>query len=229
LARHVACVGFISGGRLHVEPDEQTEPKLGPAAAGGLTEGFAASPSHGLELLASGFLHEPLPPTFVFWRGLSQRFFSALCHTSNLDGPSKVTIPKPTVSEWAAFAEAAPPMKGLEYLNEQVLVRVWDELEAHVCAAIARNPGGVTAYLKSCNAAWHAIGRVTFHLAENKRTPSYPFAFLATYTHRLPNRAKFSTCRSARPGRVCRDKESCGTGDPAFASATCGGTEQAGA
>src|ERR1019366_8150642 len=32
---------------------------------------------------------------------------------------------------------------------------------------------------------WNAVGRVTFHLAENKRNPAYPFAFLATYTHRI--------------------------------------------
>jgi len=73
------------GGHLFVEPDEQVEPKLSQATASRLTEGFAASPARGLEMLASGFLHEPLPPTFVFWRGLAQRFFTALCHQPNLD------------------------------------------------------------------------------------------------------------------------------------------------
>jgi non-specific serine/threonine protein kinase len=34
------------------------------------------------------------------------------------------------------------------------------------------------------------LGRVTFHLAENRRNPAYPFAFLATYTHRLGAGAK---------------------------------------
>ena len=29
------------------------------------------------------------------------------------------------------------------------------------------------------------LGRVTFHLAENKRDPDRPFAFLATYAHRM--------------------------------------------
>jgi hypothetical protein len=73
------------GGHLFVEPDEQAGPKLSQATASRLTEGFAASPARGLEMLASGFLHEPLPPTFVFWRGLAQRFFTALCHQPNLD------------------------------------------------------------------------------------------------------------------------------------------------
>ena len=47
------------GGHLFVEPDEQAEPKLSQATATRLTEGFAASPARGLEMLASGFLHEP--------------------------------------------------------------------------------------------------------------------------------------------------------------------------
>ena len=40
------------------------------------------------------------------------------------------------------MAEAAPPMKGLEYLSPLVLAGLWDELEAHVRAAIGRTPGG---------------------------------------------------------------------------------------
>ena len=86
--------------------------------------------------------------------------------------------------------ETAPPMKGLEYLNSLVLARLWDELDAHVHAAIARDPGGAAAYLKSCNPLWNAVGRVTFHLAENKRNPAHPFAFLATYTNRVSEQGK---------------------------------------
>jgi non-specific serine/threonine protein kinase len=44
--------------------------------------------------------------------------------------------------------------------------------------------------LQSLNPVWHLLGRVTFHLAENKRNPAHPFAFLATYTHRLGAGAK---------------------------------------
>jgi superfamily II DNA or RNA helicase len=184
------ALALSPGGHLYVQPDEQAEPKLSPSAATRLTEAFGSSPSHGLELLASSFLNHPLPPTFVFWRGLAQRFFTALCHNSNLEGSSAITIPKPSELEWAALAEAAPPMMGLEYLNGAILARIWDELEDHVRTAILSSPGGAMAYLKSCNPVWHTVGRVTFHLAENKRNPAYPFAFLATYTHRLSEQGK---------------------------------------
>ena len=104
--------------------------------------------------------------------------------------PPASSVPKPPEAEWSALAEAAPPMKGLEYLDGAVLARLWDELEAHVRAAIAQTPGGAAAYLKGCNPVWNAVGRVTFHLAENKRNPAYPFAFLATYTHRISEQGK---------------------------------------
>jgi hypothetical protein len=177
-------------GHLFVEPDDQAEPKLSEAAAARLTGSFHASPACGLEMLASEFLHEPMPPTFVFWRDVARRLFTALCHNPNLQDAAAITIPKPAEAEWSTLAEGAPPMKGLEYLNGAVLARLWDELDAHVHAAIARTPGGAVAYLKSCHPVWNAVGRVTFHLAENKRNPDYPFAFLATYTPRISEQGK---------------------------------------
>jgi hypothetical protein len=49
---------------------------------------------------------------------------------------------------------------------------------------------GLSGWLKSKNPLWHKVGRVTFHLAENKRDPHHPFAFLATHTHRLSDQGK---------------------------------------
>ena len=175
---------------MFAEPDDQAEPKLSRATEERLKEVFAASTARGLETLASEFLHEPLPPPFVFWRGFAQRLFTALCHNPNLNHASPPVITKPAETDFAALAESAPPMKGLEYLNGAVLARLWDELDAQVHAAIARTPGGAVAYLKSCNPLWNAVGRVTFHLAENKRNPAHPFAFLATYTHRVSEQGK---------------------------------------
>ncbi|MGH7990653.1 MAG: DEAD/DEAH box helicase, partial [Limisphaerales bacterium] len=71
-----------------------------------------------------------------------------------------------------------------------LLSRLWDELDGHIHAAIAQNPSGPAAYLKNCNPLWNAVGRVTFHLAENKRNPAHPFAFLATYTDRVSEQGK---------------------------------------
>jgi non-specific serine/threonine protein kinase len=178
------------GGHLLLEADEQAEPKPGPAAALRLSEAFAASTACGLELLAGELLREPLPPTFVFWRGLAQSYFTALCHNSDPGAAAQLVIAKPADSAWESWVESAPPMKGIEYLTTAVVSRFWDELDQRVRAEIARTPGGPAVYLKAKNPVWNAVGRVTFHLAENKRNPAQPFAFLATYTHRVSEQGK---------------------------------------
>ncbi|WP_245178393.1 SNF2 helicase-associated domain-containing protein [Cupriavidus sp. AcVe19-1a] len=40
-------------------------------------------------------------------------------------------------------------------------------------------------FLKKHHPAWNLVGRVHFNLAENRKDPESPFAFLATYTSRL--------------------------------------------
>ncbi len=49
---------------------------------------------------------------------------------------------------------------------------------------------GIQGYLQAHNSIWNVVGRVCFHLAENKRDPDYPFAFIATYAHKISKHAK---------------------------------------
>jgi non-specific serine/threonine protein kinase len=184
------ALALSPGGRLFVEPDDQAEPKLSPAVGARLHEAFGASSAEGLVLLAGEFLHQPLPPGFDFWRGLGRQFFTALCHNPDLENPATLSIPKPAAAQLSGLAQTAPPMKGLEYLDGEVLGRLWDGLDAYARAAIQQAAGGAAGWLKACNPAWQTVGRVTFHLAENKRNPAYPFAFLATYTHRMSEQGK---------------------------------------
>ena len=88
------------------------------------------------------------------------------------------------------FAMQAPPMRGLEYLNAEVLAAWWVELDALVRAEAHAFPGGVQAWLREKNPLWRLVGRVTFHLAENKRDAERPFAFMATYATRLSAQAR---------------------------------------
>ena len=53
--------------------------------------------------------------------------------------------------------------------------------------------GGLASYLKSIHADWNLVGRVTFHLAENKKHPEKPFAFMATFTPQEDKLAKTLT------------------------------------
>jgi non-specific serine/threonine protein kinase len=108
-----------------------------------------------------------------------------------LDGASELPpVPVPDTAELAAMVLSAPPMQGLEYLDVDCLADWWLELDNLVRQDAQGSGRTVQDYLHELNPVWRTVGRVTFHLAENKRDPEYPFAFLATYANRLSMQGK---------------------------------------
>ena len=100
------------------------------------------------------------------------------------------SVAAPAAENLAQLVAEAPPMRGLEYLSVEVLGSLWDELRDLAAAEAGKHPAGPAAWLGTVDPVWHLLGRVTFHLAENKRDPEHPFAFMATYTHRLSGHAR---------------------------------------
>jgi SNF2 family DNA or RNA helicase len=70
-------------------------------------------------------------------------------------------------------------------LNTGLLHNLWIDLDGWVRKEIALSALGLSGWLKKHAPLWHQVGRVCFHLAENKSNPDFPFAFLATYAPRL--------------------------------------------
>ncbi len=182
-------------GRLFVEPALVPELAAGepvrPSAPAGVAKAFAEGAAEGLLHLATAELTTALAADFEFARSLGRMYLTALCHAP-VEGEAAAlpaALPAPE-EELAKMADAAPPMKGMEYLTPGVLLDWWTALDALVRSRIAQFPGGLSAYLRELNPAWRMLGRVTLHLAENKRDPEYPFAFLATYVSRLSAQAK---------------------------------------
>jgi non-specific serine/threonine protein kinase len=180
------------------EVSDLSERALSPAAVTSLREAFAQSPAAGLVQLCSAASPGELPPEFVFWREFAQSFFHELCGLSEDDLRKAVSrgkargaaIEPPEEPTLTRLVEDAPPMRGLEYLTPVVQRNLWNELRDDVLARAAKDAEGPAAFLRRLNPQWNLLGRVTFHLAENKRDPARPFAFLATYTHRMSAQAK---------------------------------------
>jgi len=147
-----------------------------------LVAAFEKSTAAGLATLVSAKSDGPLPASIEFWRGFANRYFSAL-RRGNTSGTTQWQASEPpgndTIDEILA---SAPPMLGLEYATADVMRSLWTQLDEHTAAAAKKRKGGLTAYLQSLRAQWNLLGRVTFHLAENKKNPERPFAFLATFT-----------------------------------------------
>ena len=136
-------------------------------------------------------LSEPLPPAWAWWRDFASSYLHALCHAPTPDAAEsdKAAAPDsvapPSAADFASRLLSAPPMTGGEYLSVDGLSALWAGLDRHARALASAHPDGLSGWAQSLNPAWRRVGRVCFHLAENKRDPDRPFAFLATYAARL--------------------------------------------
>jgi non-specific serine/threonine protein kinase len=130
-----------------------------------------------LRLLAAELHEAELEPPFRWLREWAQRLFTRLCQTKSIE-----QLPVPSLEERAAFLTTMPPFIGAEHVTAELLERWWHDLAAHIAQLATQ---GVEAWLREECPAWHVVGRVSFHLAENKTDTQRPFAFLATFTEKL--------------------------------------------
>ncbi len=157
---------------------------LDAALAATLAASFAAGGGAGLFRLGATGVGKALPPVFGWWRNFAARYVAALC----LDGGGGDALPAvapPGEGELASLVLTAPMMAGAEYLSPDVLRALWREMATAAQAAFGASSLGLQAFLQSLNPAWNLVGRVHFNLAENKRDPELPFAFMATYSTQL--------------------------------------------
>lgn len=205
---------FISpSGRLCCEPDrlpdEETAARVAveDRIAERLLAAFHESAASALLELAAVNSKVTLPLDFVFWKNWAQRFLKSVSqlddeHFAELEKIAKSgrtaaiskgrfkTVAPPDELALAVLVSEAPPMRGLEFLNSELLRAVWDDLLHAFLERAHLTEGGCRGLLLSLNPEAQLLGRVTFHLAENKRDPERPFAFLATYAHRLSAKAQ---------------------------------------
>ena len=134
-----------------------------------------------LRLAASSSQEAPEDPALAWLQRLSHQWMAQVCRSRQAAPP----LPPAGPASLEAWVQAAPPFPGVEYLREEVLAGLWEAAGAALADACASLPEGLAGWLRASRADWHLVGRVTFHLAENKRDPDKPFAFLATYADAL--------------------------------------------
>jgi non-specific serine/threonine protein kinase len=78
-------------------------------------------------------------------------------------------------------------MPGGEYLSPESLHVIWGRL---ISWTQAQYNGKLSEFLSQRAPQWQKVGRVAFHLAENKANPKNPFAFMATYVTSLTSEGR---------------------------------------
>ncbi|MFA7174963.1 MAG: SNF2-related protein, partial [Kiritimatiellia bacterium] len=116
--------------------------------------------------------------TLRYWQRVAELVITELCQIP--EGAEDVTISDVSDSYLAELVLSAPPMEGGEYLTLDVLERISGALRSWCELRIVEGKG-VAPFLKKYAPKWQQVGRVCFHLAENKADEARPFAFLATY------------------------------------------------
>jgi hypothetical protein len=155
-----------------------------------IKDSFAIGSAVGLLRLGVMDFGAPLPPSLAYWQEFSKLFVTEISKLSGLETVSSEDISRlsPPLAEFESLLEHAPFMRGGEYLNLDVMNALWRELSQALLEEVSHFEGNnVQDYLAVYNPAWNKVGRICFHLAENKANPQHPFAFLATYTTRLSN------------------------------------------
>ena len=177
-------------GRVYLElgPAETEAPP--PAVAERIRKAFERGGGHGLLQLGAAELGSALPPSLAFGRELGHLFMARLTASPTLaEEWATLDLPTPN-AELERLAAAAPPITGAEYLDGALLGALWATLLNAAREDIAAGGADVKLWLQGKHPSWSLVGRVCFHLAENKRDEHSPFAFLATYASHVSHEAR---------------------------------------
>src|SRR4051794_16899731 len=84
----------------------------------GVQDAFERGSGHGLLELGARDVDAALPPDFSYWRDFTAQLITTICTQPDLQPESP--LPSPDADALDAFAAAAPPMEGAEYLTADV-------------------------------------------------------------------------------------------------------------
>ncbi|MBX9836761.1 MAG: DEAD/DEAH box helicase [Silvanigrellaceae bacterium] len=149
---------------------------------------FIKSTADGLLYLAKQNKQQWQEETFLYWLDFINHYLYRLCvYDGNQSKQIHVLVDEQFLSE---KIESLPPMIGGEYLNFSGLMKIWYEINFKVSETLIKEGLSLDLYISQAFPHWDTVGKVYFHLAENKTNPEWPFAFLVTYSTKLNEKAK---------------------------------------
>ncbi len=173
-------------GSLVAQPQADAAP-LATQLEQDIAQAFALGSGSGLLHMGSVQVGRSLPPAWAWWRDFAVLYVTALCA---LPEGAEAAVPTPSSDQFLSLIADLPPMIGAEYLTPDVLDTLWGALGAALQHQLGLQKDPLQVFLKARNPVWNLVGRVHFNMAENRKDPDAPFAFLATYTARLSAHGK---------------------------------------
>lgn len=166
---------------LEWSPSEERIPKSRQLLEKEIFRRFAADKDSALLFLSFSDKSVPLSDSLNFWRTFAGLFAKKISLTPDLEQIRLDLTVSLSPDEVAATLDSAPLMTGGEYLSAGLLENIGDRLCRCFAEGVKIYKGTVEEFIKSYSPNVHLVGRVYFHLVENKKGDA-PFAFLATYS-----------------------------------------------
>ncbi len=167
---------------IHTDLASDLEANIEHAA---IIAAFAQSQEHGLLQLLTTNRDAHWSIAMNYWRSFMAQYVDRLCHYASTENYTGDTIDTPGFGSLQAWCLKSPPMPGSEYCTPSTLASIWLRFDDWCRPQLVNDPLGVAGFIDKNLPAWQHVGRVCFHLAENKQDPDYPFAFIATYAESM--------------------------------------------
>ncbi len=182
-------LGLLPSGQLHCFPLKADDSPYIKAHIVPVGKAFAGSVGEGLFTLAARKNSVGLSPSLQYWRTFACKYLSERCLLAQQNPQQPEPVEPFTDTEAMSLLMSAPPMNGAEYLSVPARQKIRGLLDKWVCKQI-QVEAGLDALLAKKAPQWHQVGRVCFHLAENKNDQDFPFAFMATYAPELSEQGR---------------------------------------
>lgn len=125
--------------------------------------------------------HIPLSPSLNFWREFTSLFIDHLRLSPDLAESAENLQFDLDEDEIEHFLSMVPAMFGADQITATLLSALWEKLHDLFRQAISNYGGSATEFIHQYSPKLNVLGRIYFHLVENKDGEA-PFAFLATYS-----------------------------------------------
>ena len=150
------------------------------ASTNSWAKAFSVSTSEGIWTLATST--QVSDDTVRFWRSIGNAFLLEIAERQHLPSASERTELDLSDELLSDFVTAKPLCDGAEYITAENLRNLWSEMTQELREQLQheQHEGNLAGWLETRGGQFGLLGKVCLHLAENKRSESHPFAFMAT-------------------------------------------------
>lgn len=182
-------IGLLPSGHLHcyrlTDDDAQAESSFNRS----IVKSFSSDAAEGLFDLVVKRKDQALSPAWRYWHHFASEYLKARCLNTMSNADDLPVMEALDDNQLELMLSTVPPMRGAEYLTADTLQSIW-RTQDNWLQKQASELGGFGEFLTQKAPQWHQLGRVCFHLAENKRDTEYPFAFMASYSQTVSDQGK---------------------------------------